>query len=598
MSADGDHAPDGAPIHPGLLTTDADGSARLIGGHCAACEQLHLPAGPACPYCGAGGVSTRPLSRAGVVWGATTVIAAPPGYLGPVPFGFGVVELPEGVRVITRLTGPDVVAPGTPVTLTTEALPIDPDGRTATTWTFAPDPAATGASPAGPDPTGSDLTGTDAARGASADAPHGPTEPAPPGTGVGAVAHVRVAPGQSAAGPNASAGASPDAGGAPPSGTGSGGVTRWRSPGGLHPSGASATRRSPTWGGCGARRWPRPASRIVTASRPFCGTAYAGVAAGHKVLSAPRSPGPDRRRRGGLRERAAALMLAASDPPASTTPCSCSASRRCPRHHPLHLLRAVAGAGRLAATPRHCAAGAAVLRESGLTADDLARVVVKNRRNGVRNPDAMFRKEVTAEEVLASKAICDPLTLFMLCSPNEGAAAVVLRRANGPAPASSRRVTLASAVLRSHLPGNVLGEATPLSGLADDRAIPSPSTLAADAAYAEAGIGPDDVDIAECQDTDAARELLAYEELRFCAAGDAGRLLHDAVTEPTGPRPVNVSGGLLAKGEPLGASALGQVVELVRQLRGEAGGRQVPDRRRPGPTVGRGANAPVTILTR
>ena len=125
---------------------------------------------------------------------------------------------------------------------------------------------------------------------------------------------------------------------------------------------------------------------------------------------------------------------------------------------------------------------------------------------------------MTAEEVLASRVVCEPLHLWMLCSPNEGAAAVVLRAARTAATASRSK----SAVLRSHLPGSVLGEATPLAGI-DDDAITPPTTLAAQAAYEEAGIGPDDVDVVECQDTDAARELLAWEELGLCAPASRPR---------------------------------------------------------------------------
>ncbi len=210
---------------------------------------------------------------------------------------------------------------------------------------------------------------------------------------------------------------------------------------------------------------------------------------------------------------------------------------------------------------------------------------MKNRRNGVHNPNAMFRKAVTADEVLASRLVCEPLHLWMLCSPNEGAAALVLQRGEGG-------VQLASARLRSHLPGSVLGEATPLSGV-DDSEITPPSTLAAHDAFAEAGIGPDDLDVVECQDTDAARELLAYQELDLCAPGDQAKFL----TEPSVV--VNPSGGLLSKGEPLGASALGQVVELVHQVRGDAGARQVEGARVGlAHTVGRGANAACVIVTR
>jgi acetyl-CoA acetyltransferase len=217
--------------------------------------------------------------------------------------------------------------------------------------------------------------------------------------------------------------------------------------------------------------------------------------------------------------------------------------------------------------------------------------VVKNRANGVANEHAMFRKVVTADEVLASKLVCEPLHLFMLCSPNEGAAAVVLRAGDGG-------VQVRAAALTSHLPGHVLNEGSPLCGLLD-RAPTPPTTLAADAAYAMAGLGPDDIDVAECQDTDAARELLAYQELDLCAAGEQAALLASGATALGGARPVNPSGGLLSKGEPLGASALGQVVELVHQLRGEAGPRQVEGARVGlAHTVGRGANACCVIVTR
>jgi acetyl-CoA acetyltransferase len=225
-------------------------------------------------------------------------------------------------------------------------------------------------------------------------------------------------------------------------------------------------------------------------------------------------------------------------------------------------------------------------------------VVVKNRRHGASNPDAMYQKEITAEEVLASRVICEPLHLFMLCSPNEGAAAVVLTREDRARASSAAPVTLAGAALRSHLAGSVLSESTPMSGLTDDT-VPAPTTLAARAAYEEAGLGPRDLDVVECQDTDAARELISYEELGLCDPGGSAALLSSGATTRGGRLPVNPSGGLLSKGEPLGASALGQVVELVRQLRGDCGDRQVEGARVAlSHTVGRGANAGVVILTR
>ncbi len=331
----------------------------------------------------------------------------------------------------------------------------------------------------------------------------------------------------------------------------------------------------------------------------FCGTAYSGVAAGHKVLGELALTGiPIVDIEAGCASGAAALQLAAGAIRAGQHDCVLvfgieKMPKGIIRSSFFEPWREEAG---LAATPAYFALRAQrLLRESGLTKDDLARVVVKNRRHGVHNPNAMFRNEVTAEEVLGSRLVCDPLHLFMLCSPNEGAAAVVLRRANG---GGDGRVLLSSAVLRSHLPGSVLGEATPMAGI-DDSDIPPPSTLAAQDAYEEAGIGPDDVDVVECQDTDAARELLAWQELGLCAPGDQRKVLDAGDAALGGRRPVNPSGGLLSKGEPLGASGLGQVVELVEQLRDNAGARQVEGARVGlAHTVGRGANASVTILQR
>jgi acetyl-CoA acetyltransferase len=319
----------------------------------------------------------------------------------------------------------------------------------------------------------------------------------------------------------------------------------------------------------------------------FCGTAYGGVASGHKVLGALALTGvPIVDVEAGCASGGAALQLAAGAIRAEQYDCALvfgieKMPKGIIRSSFFEPWREEAG---LAATPAYFALRAQrLLRESGLTKEHLARVVVKNRAYGVENPNAMFRKLVTVEEVLASRVVCEPLHLWMLCSPNEGAAAVVLRRGAGG-------VELAAARLRSHLPGSVLGEATPLSGI-DDTEITPPSTLAARDAYAEAGVGPADLDVVECQDTDAARELLAYQELELCAPGEQSRVLEAAAPA------INRSGGLLSKGEPLGASALGQVIEIVHQLRGDAGLRQVAGARVGlAHTVGRGANACCVIV--
>lgn len=326
----------------------------------------------------------------------------------------------------------------------------------------------------------------------------------------------------------------------------------------------------------------------------FCGTAYGGVAAGHRVLGQlGLTGGPIVDVEAGCASGAAALALAAAAIRAGQYGRVLvfgveKMPRGAIRSSYFEPWREQLG---LAATPAYFALRAQrLLLDSGISKDQLARVVVKNRANGVANDDAMFRKPVSAEEVLASRVVCEPLHLFMLCSPNEGAAAVVLDGAAGG-------VQVRACALRSHLPGHVLDESSPLSGLMGERPTP-PTALAAADAYAAAGLGPDDLDLAEVQDTDAARELLAYEELGLCEPGGSGDLLDSGATGPGGRLPVNASGGLLSKGEPLGASALAQVVEITRQLQGRCGARQV-DGARVGlaQTVGRGANASVCILT-
>ncbi|HXQ44446.1 MAG TPA: thiolase family protein [Acidimicrobiales bacterium] len=335
----------------------------------------------------------------------------------------------------------------------------------------------------------------------------------------------------------------------------------------------------------------------------FCGTAYGGVATGHKVLGALGMTGmPIVDIEAGCASGAAALMLGSNAVRAGQYDTVVvfgveKMPRGIIRSSFFDAWQEEAG---FAATPAYFGLRAQrFMRASGVTKDHLAAVVVKNRRHGVHNPDAMFRSEVEADAVLSSRVVCEPLHLWMLCSPNEGAAAVVLRRKDATTgDGGVGGIEVAAAVLRSHLPGAVLSESTPLAGLTDDT-LPTPTTLAADDAYEMAGLGPRELDVVECQDTDAARELMSYEELRLCPPAGAAEMLDAGVTSVGGRLPVNPSGGLLSKGEPLGASALGQVVELVRQLRGEAGDRQVHGARVGlAHTVGRGANAGVVVLRR
>jgi acetyl-CoA acetyltransferase len=338
-------------------------------------------------------------------------------------------------------------------------------------------------------------------------------------------------------------------------------------------------------------------STVHQVQAAFCGTAYGGVAAGHRVLGALAGTGiPIIDVEAGCASGGAALQLGAA----------AIESGRCDQvlvfgveKMPKGVIRSSffapwqEAAGLTPAPAFFALRAQRLLRECGLTPDHLAQVVVKNRRNGVSNPDAMFRSEVTVDQVLASRMVCDPLHLWMLCSPNEGAAAVVLRASgSGPSPG----IEIAAVSLRSHLPGSVLGEDSPMCGI-DDTSITPPTTLAANDAYEQAGVGPADIDVVECQDTDAARELLVWAELGLCAPGEQAVMLADGSTELDGRVPVNPSGGLLSKGEPLGASALGQIVELVHQLRRTAGDRQVEGARVAlAHVIGRGANACVTIL--
>lgn len=253
-------------------------------------------------------------------------------------------------------------------------------------------------------------------------------------------------------------------------------------------------------------------------------------------------------------------------------------------------------AGGLGVNPVYFALQAEELLAAGATVEDLADVSVKNHRHAVDNPNAMYRKEVTREEVLGSRAVCPPLTLLMLCAPNEGAAAAVLMsrdEAERRAVTDPVRIRAVSLVSRGPDDWFVPAVSFPTATRS------SLTARAAADAYEAAGIGPDDVDLVECQDTDAASELLAYRDLGLCEAGDEAALLRSGDTTLGGRIPVNPSGGLLSKGEPLGASGLGQVHELVQQVRGRCGARQVEGARVAlGHVMGAGHNSSVVVVTR
>jgi acetyl-CoA acetyltransferase len=195
----------------------------------------------------------------------------------------------------------------------------------------------------------------------------------------------------------------------------------------------------------------------------------------------------------------------------------------------------------------------------------LVDVTIKSHRNGALNPNAQHQREVTAEEVLGSAPIADPLTLLMCSSISDGAAAVVLT-ADEPRdgrPAVRVRATAAASGLTPN------GDATQ-----------TVATRCVAKAYERAGIGPEDVDVAEVHDAMAPGELVYYEQLGFCGPGEAGALLDSGATALEGRLPVNPSGGLSSRGHPVGATGLAQAAELTWQLRGEAGPRQVHNRPR------------------
>ena len=203
----------------------------------------------------------------------------------------------------------------------------------------------------------------------------------------------------------------------------------------------------------------------------------------------------------------------------------------------------------------------------GTTLEQFAQVAVKNHFHATMNPKAAYRKETPLEEVLASEMIAWPLTKLM-CSANvDGAAAVIIvSEKKAREMGMGRMVRIRGSVLTSdpYEPRN--------PEMFDASSV---TRLAAAQAYEIAGLGPQDLDIVELHDCFATAEILHYENLQLCRAGEAGRLIDSGATALGGRIPVNVSGGLLSKGHPIGATGVANIVEIVEHLRGEAGARQV-----------------------
>jgi len=200
----------------------------------------------------------------------------------------------------------------------------------------------------------------------------------------------------------------------------------------------------------------------------------------------------------------------------------------------------------------------------GTTPEQLALVAVKNHKCGALNPYAHFQKEVTAEEVLNSRLIADPLTLLQCCPTSDGAAAAVL---------CSEEMADRIGVGEKKVFVKGTSVITSVYGAPEEEV----TNRAAGIAYQMAGVEPQDVDLAEVHDAFTIGEILHYEALGFCSEGEGGRFVEEGRADIGGQVAVNPSGGLQSRGHPLGMTGVAQICEAVWQLRGEAGPRQVTD---------------------
>ncbi len=236
------------------------------------------------------------------------------------------------------------------------------------------------------------------------------------------------------------------------------------------------------------------------------------------------------------------------------------------------------------------------LADHGIDRSVLPVVAAKAFRNGALNPNAWRRTPISEEQIASSTMINHPLTQYMFCSPGEGAVALVLARGNRASALRRDPVYLRSVAFKTRTFGTfeVFSPSIPVVSA------PPPTTEAAAAAFAQAGVDPADVDVAQLQDTEAGAELMHLAETGLCAHGEQEGLIRAGATEIGGRIPVNTDGGCIANGEPIGASGLRQVHEIVLQLRGTAGERQVPGSPKVGFTHVYGAPgvSACTVLTR
>jgi len=211
----------------------------------------------------------------------------------------------------------------------------------------------------------------------------------------------------------------------------------------------------------------------------------------------------------------------------------------------------------------------------GISRRALALVAEKAFQNGALAAHAWRKHPMTAETILGSEMVSDPLTRYMFCSPSEGGAALVVASERKVRELGARAIEVKAVSVRSRVPGSFEVFSPSLAATGG----PSATRLAATAAYERAGIGPDEVDVAQIQDTESGAEVMHMAENGFCEDGEQERLILDGATRLGGSMPINTDGGCLACGEPIGASGLRQVYENVTQLRGLAGARQVPSPR-------------------
>lgn len=208
------------------------------------------------------------------------------------------------------------------------------------------------------------------------------------------------------------------------------------------------------------------------------------------------------------------------------------------------------------------------MHEFGTNSEQLARIAVKNHHYGSLNEKALFRKEITVERALASEPVASPLRVFDCCANADGAACLIL--------ASEKK---AKAISKKPVWLDGLGCATDsMSVLRREKLTGLPSaTEASRQAHAMAGSTPSQVRVAEVHDCFTIAELMAYEDLGFCEKGEGGAFIEDRQSWIGGSTPVNIDGGLKAKGHPIGTTGVSMACEIVSQLRGESGDRQVPD---------------------